>query len=171
MRRSSPKILSLMSNSQGKRHVPVSEVTFKELDAESSELDLLEYLNTEENRDDPWNHSVPILDIVPHEKHVVAMMLRLQPFDSPPFQNVAECLDLTRQLLEVCRAAQPFFSFANMALHILIEPCQSFRVSPSSMNTKSPISTSRRITLAWTLGFSRSMHQTGTGRRAMCSIT
>jgi len=28
------------------------------------------------------------------------MMLRLQPFNSPPFHNVAECLDLARQLLE-----------------------------------------------------------------------
>ncbi|KAG9011096.1 hypothetical protein FRB94_009239 [Tulasnella sp. JGI-2019a] len=90
----------LLGTPEGKHHVPESEVTFKELKADSAELDLLEYLNTEEIRDDPWNHSVPILDIIPHEKHVEVMMLRLQPFDSPPFQNVAEFLDLLRQLLE-----------------------------------------------------------------------
>lgn len=86
-------------------------ITFKEVDVDSAELELLEYLNTDQNRDDPWNHSIPVLDYArdgscSSSKRVKIVMQRLQPFDSPPFQNVAECLDLTRQLLEV---SQRFF--------------------------------------------------------------
>lgn len=76
-------------------------VTFKRVKIPSSELKVLEFLNTEEAREDPWNHSVPVLDVVDHDGEALVMMLKLRPFSSPPFQNVAECLDFARQLLEV----------------------------------------------------------------------
>ncbi|KAG8904087.1 hypothetical protein FRB99_002287 [Tulasnella sp. 403] len=75
-------------------------VTFKRVEAGSPELKLLEYLNVQKRRDDPWNHSVPVLDIVEHENEALVMMHRLRPFNSPPFQSVAEALDFIRQLLE-----------------------------------------------------------------------
>ncbi|KAG8895038.1 hypothetical protein FRC00_008116, partial [Tulasnella sp. 408] len=83
-----------------KRHVPSDMVTFKRVEASSSELALIEFLNTEEAREDPWNHSVPVVDVVENDGEALVMMLKLRPFSSPPFQNVAECLDFVRQLLE-----------------------------------------------------------------------
>lgn len=77
-------------------------VTFKKIEVGSAEFNLLEFLNNDCNRDDLWNHSVPVLDIVEHDGEAMIMMLRLRHFASPPFQNVAECLDFIRQLLEVC---------------------------------------------------------------------
>ncbi|KAG9016639.1 hypothetical protein FRB90_002706 [Tulasnella sp. 427] len=83
-----------------KRHVPSEMVTFKRIQTTSSELRLIEFLNSEQTREDPWNHSVPVLDVVDDDDEALIMMLKLRPFSSPPFHNVAECLDFTRQLLE-----------------------------------------------------------------------
>lgn len=83
-----------------KRHVSSEMVTFKRVETSSPELTLIEFLNTEEAREDSWNHSVPVVDIIENDGEALVMMLKLRPFSSPPFQNVAECLDFARQLLE-----------------------------------------------------------------------
>ncbi|KAI0066775.1 kinase-like protein [Artomyces pyxidatus] len=54
-------------------------------------------------RDDPRNHSVPILEIFPdtnHEGYSFMVMPFLREMDRPPFSNVGEIVDFADQILE-----------------------------------------------------------------------
>lgn len=68
----------------------------------SPELYILLELNHPELRIDPWNPAPHILCAVEREDRVFLCMERLNPYDEPPFQTVANYIDFFRQILEVC---------------------------------------------------------------------
>lgn len=79
-------------------------VFLKAVEKSSAETSIASYLSSEEMRDDPRNHCVPILDsfideMEPDTEFIVMPMLR--KFDSPCFGTVIEVFDFVRQLLEV----------------------------------------------------------------------
>lgn len=67
---------------------------------------MVEHLNSEELRRDPWNPAVPLLTIVnadePDDAAAILILERLQPYDAAPCKTVRDVVDLTRQLLQVC---------------------------------------------------------------------
>ncbi|KAG8969454.1 hypothetical protein FRC03_002730 [Tulasnella sp. 419] len=75
-------------------------VHFKKVKMESAELEIIHYLNSDAMRSDPWNHSVPTLEIVEQDGEAYLMILRLHPYNTPAFQNASDCIDFARQLLE-----------------------------------------------------------------------
>ena len=70
------------------------------------EVSILEHLNSEELRRDPWNPTAPLLAVVnandPDDDAAVLILERLQPYDAVPCKTVRDVVDLTRQLLQVC---------------------------------------------------------------------
>ena len=85
---------------------------FKAVAHDSGELSFNQYLSSTELREDPHNHSVPILDIVhlPEDLwwkiaglcfSVLMVMPLLRSIDSPPFHCRLEVIDAIRQFLEV----------------------------------------------------------------------
>lgn len=71
------------------------------------EVSMVEHLNSEELRRDPWNPTVPLLTIVnanePDDEAAILILERLQPCEAVPFKTVRDAVDLTRQLLQVCK--------------------------------------------------------------------
>lgn len=75
----------------------------KKVRTDSDELRIVEYLNTEQMRQDVRNRSVPILDTVPHpdKDFQLIVMPFLRYIDSPRFVRVEDILHCGQQLLEV----------------------------------------------------------------------
>ena len=71
------------------------------------EVSMVEYLNSEDLRRDPWNPAAPLLAVVnandPDDDAAILILERLQPYDAVPCKTVRDVVDLTRQLLQVCR--------------------------------------------------------------------
>jgi hypothetical protein len=70
------------------------------------EIEIGQYMQTPELRDDPRNHCIPFVDVLsppgwPNERVIVMPMLR--PYDDPPFEMVAEVMDYFHQVFEVER--------------------------------------------------------------------
>lgn len=79
---------------------------------DSGELAFSKHFSSGELREDPKNHSVPLLDVVyiPEDSwweadgyplNVVMVMPLLHPIDTPPFHCRLEVIEAFRQLLEV----------------------------------------------------------------------
>ncbi|KAI0769062.1 hypothetical protein BD413DRAFT_629036 [Trametes elegans] len=68
------------------------------------EISLTQYLASEEMRDDPRNHTVPVWDVfaVPDEPGLtILVMPLLRSCDDPPFQTVGEVVAFLTQVFEV----------------------------------------------------------------------
>lgn len=77
-------------------------VFLKAVDKSSAETCIASYLSSEELRDDPRNHCVPILDSFEDEMEPnTEFIVMLRKFDSPCFGTVIEVFNFVRQLLEV----------------------------------------------------------------------
>jgi hypothetical protein len=66
------------------------------------ELALLQALNIDEIRNDPWNPAPRLLYIAERGDDVILCIERLFDCDDPPLQTVANVIDYIRQALEVC---------------------------------------------------------------------
>ena len=65
---------------------------------------IAQMLSTEELREDPRNHCVPIIEVIddPQDDSISYMVMPLlRNADSPPFQCVKEIVDFVDQVLEV----------------------------------------------------------------------
>ncbi|OSD06648.1 kinase-like protein [Trametes coccinea BRFM310] len=78
-------------------------VLLKKVRSDSSELEIAKYLWSEELRNDPRNHSVPLLDVIPgfgDEPFCYMVMPFYRYIDDPPMVTVENVLDCCEQLLE-----------------------------------------------------------------------
>ncbi|OSD01823.1 hypothetical protein PYCCODRAFT_1368635 [Trametes coccinea BRFM310] len=78
-------------------------VYLKKVRNTSLELELSRYFSSQDLRDDPRNHCVPLLDVIPHptDPEVSFMVMPwLRLVDRPPFETVDNALDFGEQLLE-----------------------------------------------------------------------
>ncbi|KAI9063420.1 hypothetical protein FKP32DRAFT_1572126 [Trametes sanguinea] len=78
-------------------------VFLKKVRTNSLELKLSRYFSSEDLRDDPRNHCVHLLDVIPHptEPEVCFMVMPWLRFvDNPPFETIGDALDFGEQLLE-----------------------------------------------------------------------
>lgn len=70
------------------------------------EVSMVEYLNSEDLRRDPWNPAAPLLAVVnandPDDDAAILILEKLQPYEAVPCKTVRDVVDLTRQLLQVC---------------------------------------------------------------------
>ena len=79
-------------------------VVIKKVYKSTLERELATYLSQPGLREEPWNHSVPILDSFDDEadtKIAYIVMPLLRPMDDPPFNLVHDVLDFVDQVLEV----------------------------------------------------------------------
>lgn len=79
-------------------------VFLKRVKKASSERSIAEYFSSEEVKEDPRNHCVPLLDSFddPFEIDVeILVMPLLRAFADPRFETVHQVLDFARQILEV----------------------------------------------------------------------
>jgi hypothetical protein len=68
----------------------------------SSEYSILQALNRDETRNDPWNPAPNLLYVAERgDDDVVLCFERLFDCDDPPLQTVANVIDYIRQALEV----------------------------------------------------------------------
>lgn len=82
-------------------------VYIKRTRTDSQELQILAYLSSDELRQDPRNHCIPLLDVLqdpsaPETSFMVMPFLRY--IDSPPMERVEDVLDCFDQVLEVSTA-------------------------------------------------------------------
>lgn len=87
-------------------------VYLKKIKSDSEELKLLQYLTSPELLEDPYNHCVPLLDVIydpsdPQTCFVVMPFLRY--IDQPPFELVEDMLECGERILEVCATASAFW--------------------------------------------------------------
>ncbi|KAI0054404.1 hypothetical protein BV25DRAFT_1866421, partial [Artomyces pyxidatus] len=78
-------------------------VYIKRVKTGDQELAIALFLQAGSLRDDPRNHSVPILDVFPdlnHEGHSYIVMPFLQLMDRPEFTSIGEIVDFADQILE-----------------------------------------------------------------------
>ncbi|KAI9063468.1 hypothetical protein FKP32DRAFT_1571909 [Trametes sanguinea] len=78
-------------------------VLLKRVRKDSSELEIAKYLWSEELRNDPRNHSVPLLDVIPgfgDEPFCYLVMPFYRYIEDPPMVTVENVLDCCEQLLE-----------------------------------------------------------------------
>ncbi|KAI0333806.1 hypothetical protein GY45DRAFT_1319027 [Cubamyces sp. BRFM 1775] len=78
-------------------------VYLKEVKSTSSELRILSYLSSNELRQDPRNHTIPLLETLQHPTNP-ALVFMVMPFlrfiDHPPFETVEDAYDCGEQILE-----------------------------------------------------------------------
>ncbi len=67
----------------------------------SPEVSILQTLNLDETRNDPWNPAPNLLYTAERGDDAVLCFERLFDCDDPPFQTVANVIDYIRQALEV----------------------------------------------------------------------
>ena len=65
------------------------------------EFSILQTLNLDETRNDPWNPAPNLLYTAERGDDAVLCFERLFDCDDPPFQTVANVIDYIRQVLEV----------------------------------------------------------------------
>ncbi|KAI0676776.1 kinase-like domain-containing protein [Trametes maxima] len=78
-------------------------VYLKKVASTSNELEILKCLSSDELREDPCNHSVPLLDAFqpPDNLGITFLVMPfLRSIDDPPFETVEDALDCGEQLLE-----------------------------------------------------------------------
>ncbi|CDO78153.1 hypothetical protein BN946_scf184658.g5 [Trametes cinnabarina] len=78
-------------------------VLIKRIRRDSPEIDIATYLSSPEMREDPRNHSVPVLDVIcdPLDDTVSFLIMPfLKEIDNPPFESIENVLDCCEQLLE-----------------------------------------------------------------------
>lgn len=79
-------------------------VYMKRARADSEELHIMSYLNTDELRQDPRNHCVPLLDVL-RDPLDADMSIMVMPFlkyiDKPDMERVEDVLQCIDQVLEV----------------------------------------------------------------------
>ncbi|KAG8947766.1 hypothetical protein FRC00_008940, partial [Tulasnella sp. 408] len=78
-------------------------VCLKHTNKDSPEVEIGQYLSSEELRHDPRNHCLPILEVLRNEddpEHVILVMPWLRRIDSPQPASVRECVDFVQQTLE-----------------------------------------------------------------------
>jgi hypothetical protein len=73
----------------------------------SPELSILQALNRDETRDDPWNPAPRLLYAAERGDDVVLCFERLFDCDDPPLQTVSNVIDYIRQALEVRQPTRP----------------------------------------------------------------
>ena len=80
-------------------------VVLKQIRADSNELKIAMHFSSRTMREDPRNHCVPVLDVIP-DKDDSSKCFVVMPFlryvDFPPFESIQSMLDCGEQLLEVC---------------------------------------------------------------------
>jgi len=69
----------------------------------SSEFSILQTLNGDETRNDPWNPAPNLLYTAERGDDVVLCFERLFDCDDPPLQTVSNVIDYIRQALEVSK--------------------------------------------------------------------
>ena len=75
----------------------------KRIPRESTELAVVSDLHSVDLRQDPWNpcpHILQTIDQGPASQHVYLFMQRLNEFNAPPMETVAQYIDFFRQILE-----------------------------------------------------------------------
>ena len=70
---------------------------------DSTELTILQSLNLDEIRSDPWNPAPNLLYTAERGEDAILCFERLFSCDNPPLQTVANVIDYIRQVLEVTR--------------------------------------------------------------------
>ena len=68
---------------------------------DSAELKILQSLNLDEIRSDPWNPAPNLLYTAERGEDAILCFERLFSCDNPPLQTVANVIDYIRQMLEV----------------------------------------------------------------------
>lgn len=68
---------------------------------DSTELTILQSLNLDEIRSDPWNPAPNLLYTAERGEDAILCFERLFSCDDPPLQTVANVIDYVRQMLEV----------------------------------------------------------------------
>lgn len=68
---------------------------------DSTELTILQSLNLDEIRSDPWNPAPNLLYTAERGEDAILCFERLFSCDDPPLQTVANVVDYIRQMLEV----------------------------------------------------------------------
>ena len=68
---------------------------------DSTELTILQSLNLDEIRNDPWNPAPNLLYTAERGEDAILCFERLFSCDDPPLQTVANVIDYIRQVLEV----------------------------------------------------------------------
>ncbi|EGN92928.1 hypothetical protein SERLA73DRAFT_79145 [Serpula lacrymans var. lacrymans S7.3] len=63
------------------------------------ELEILQLLNSEPLRSDPYNATVPVLEFLKYDGWHFIVMPFYDDCSSPPFRNIHECLDFVEQVL------------------------------------------------------------------------
>ncbi|KAI0060350.1 hypothetical protein BV25DRAFT_1908398 [Artomyces pyxidatus] len=72
----------------------------RRMPADSNELCLLQALNSDELRKDPWNPAPRLLYVAERATDVILCIERLFEYDQPPMETVANVIDYIRQALE-----------------------------------------------------------------------
>lgn len=67
----------------------------------SGEAAIMKLFSSDERKNDPRNHCVPLLDTLVDDDHCFLVMPQLGNFFSPDFKSVDETLEFVRQTLEV----------------------------------------------------------------------
>ncbi len=79
-------------------------VLLKRVAADSKEVKIASYFSSQEIREDPRNHCIPVLDVIP-DKDDSSKSYLVMPFlryaDRPPFESIQSMLDCGEQLIEV----------------------------------------------------------------------
>ncbi|KAH9853856.1 kinase-like domain-containing protein [Lenzites betulinus] len=78
-------------------------VYLKAIPTSSKELEICRHLSSEALRYDPWNHSVPLLDVIQHPSDPgisIIVMPFLRKIDDPPFETIEDVLECGEQILD-----------------------------------------------------------------------
>ncbi|KAG8921539.1 hypothetical protein FRC01_000196 [Tulasnella sp. 417] len=78
-------------------------IYLKHTKKDSPEVEIGQYLSSEELRNNPRNHCLPVLEVLRNEddpEHVLLVMPWLRRIDSPEPASVRECVDFVQQTLE-----------------------------------------------------------------------
>lgn len=79
-------------------------VFLKHTKKDSPEVEIGQYLSSEELRNDPRNHCLRVLEVLTNEddpEHVILVMPWLRRLDSPQPASVRKCVDFVQQTLDV----------------------------------------------------------------------
>ncbi|KAG9027015.1 hypothetical protein FS837_004401 [Tulasnella sp. UAMH 9824] len=78
-------------------------VYLKHTSNDSPEVSIGQYFSSEQLRNDPRNHCLPVLDVLKNEddpEHVILVIPWLRRIDSPEPASIRECVDFIQQTLE-----------------------------------------------------------------------
>ena len=85
-------------------------VCIKRVRNDSKEISILAPFSSGQAKEDPRNHTVPVLEILEDPDPGVPISYIIMPFlrpcDSPPFELVDDVIDIVGQLLEVSPLTQ-----------------------------------------------------------------